>query len=339
MSAIAAAPPRSRDAAIHHRESRHSDEDPLEKALGWASLALGVPQIVAPGRFAESIGVRDDDRSRFWTRAVGVRELMAAAGILKLGRPRPAGWVWARVAGDVKDLTLLVSALRSKCEDPKRLLGAIGAVVGIMGADLYEAARLSRAPDKITEDGALRVMSSITVRQSRDEVYAFWHEFQNLPRFMAHIEAVSPGGDGRQWHWEATGPAGRTVEWDAEVVDVPGERIAWRSLEGSAVKTSGSVRFVPAPGGRGTEIHVDMTYSVPGGPLAALAAKLFGEEPEIQVKDDLRRLKQVMETGEVVRSEGSPEGPLARRLLKQRPAQPPEEPVAARTGANGGMAS
>jgi uncharacterized membrane protein len=168
------------------------------------------------------------------------------------------------------------------------------------------------------------------VRRPRAEVYGFWQDFENLPTFMTHLDAVVVIGDGRS-HWTAIGPAGRTVEWDAEIVEfVPDELIAWESLKGADVDNAGVVRFVDAPGGRGTEIHLDMQYSAPGGALGSTLAKLFGGDPGMQVQDDLRRFKQVVETGEVIRSEGTPEGTDARRLLRQRPAQPPPTPVGAR---------
>ena len=135
---------------------------------------------------------------------------------------------------------------------------------------------------------------------------------------MSHLESVQADGNGRS-HWKAKAPAGMTVEWDAEITeDRPNELIAWRSV-GGQVDNSGSVRFVPAPGGRGTEVHVEMRFDPPGGVLGKWAAKLFGESPEQQVYDDLRHFKQVMETGEVVLSEGSFDG----SRIVQRPAQPP----------------
>jgi uncharacterized membrane protein len=292
----------------------------LASTLGWASLGLGIPQTTMPGRFVRALGIEDDLESRAWTLAVGVREYAAAAGILAVEWPRPALSLWSRVAGDVMDFTLLARALRSKSFSRIRTLGAMGAVVGIGIADVIAAARTTNAPPPREDLQPGRVRAAITVRRPRQDVYAFWHDFQNLPRFMAHVESVQTV-NGRS-HWRAKAPVG-TVEWDAEVVDDrPGELISWRSIGGSGVGHSGMVRFVDAPGDRGTEIHVDMQYSAPGGPFGEAAAKLFGEEPEQQTKDDLRRFKQVMETGEVVRSEGSPEGSLARRLVKQRPAQP-----------------
>jgi uncharacterized membrane protein len=172
----------------------------------------------------------------------------------------------------------------------------------------------------------MQVRGAITVLRPREEVYAFWRDFRNLPRFMFHVESVEPVEDGRS-HWAVKGPTG-TVEWDAETTEERlNERIAWRSVDGSKVQHSGAVEFRDAPGERGTEIVVNLDYSPPGGPVGAIVAKVTGEEPRQQVKDDLRRFKQVMETGEVVRSDGTPEGPHTKRHLRQRPAYPLEQPV------------
>ena len=164
----------------------------------------------------------------------------------------------------------------------------------------------------------MHLKKAITVNRAPEEVYRFWHDFRNLPRFMRHLEDVQVTGS-RRSHWKAKAPAGMTVEWDAVVVDDrPNELIAWRSLEGADVDNSGSVRFTPAPGGRGTEVRVELDYAPPGGAVGATIAKLFGEEPEQQVQDDLRRFKQVLETGEVVYSEATVHG-------RPHPARPPEE--------------
>jgi uncharacterized membrane protein len=105
--------------------------------------------------------------------------------------------------------------------------------------------------------------------------------------------------------------------------------IAWRSLPDAQVPNSGVVTFTPAPGNRGTEVRLRMQYDPPAGVVGATVAMLLGEAPNVQAKDDLRRFKQVLETGTVIRSEGSPEGPLARRMLNQRPAQPLPQPAVA----------
>ncbi|MBA3748984.1 MAG: SRPBCC family protein [Solirubrobacterales bacterium] len=172
------------------------------------------------------------------------------------------------------------------------------------------------------DEEPVHVKAAITVRRDRDECYAYWRDFERFPSFMAHIEEVTATSPTRS-HWQARGALGMKPEWDAEMTaDVPGERISWRSIEGSKIDNSGTVRFVAAPGDQGTEIHVELRYAPPAGAVGATIAKLFGEEPAVSVKDDLRRFKQIVETGEVARSDGSPEGQLGRRQLKPRPANP-----------------
>jgi uncharacterized membrane protein len=134
---------------------------------------------------------------------------------------------------------------------------------------------------------------------------------------MNHLQSVQVTGE-RTSHWRTRAPAGTTVEWDAIVTDDrPNQLIAWRSTEHADVDNAGAVHFAPAPGGRGTEVRVEMRYNPPGGAIGAIVAKLFGEAPEQQVYDDLRALKQILETGEVVQSDAS-----IHRFL--HPAQPPE---------------
>jgi uncharacterized membrane protein len=181
---------------------------------------------------------------------------------------------------------------------------------------------LRRTGGASSESAPIHVKQAITVNRSPDEVYGAWHDFEQLPRFMTHLESVEATGQ-RTSRWRATAPAGGTVEWDAEIVDDrPGELIAWRSLPGADIQNSGSVRFAPAPGDRGTEVVVELEYAPPGGEAGAAVAKLFGEEPATQLADDLRRFKQVVETGDIVRSDGSPGGHEFGQHLRQRPAQP-----------------
>jgi uncharacterized membrane protein len=305
---------------------RHTGpEAKLAEGLGWFSLGLGVPQILAPGAVNRLIGVRDDATSRFWQRVVGIRELAAAAGIL--GPPKSPPFLWARVMGDIMDLALLASAF-GKDTSRIRLDSATASVAAVSVADTIAAMRWSTDVD--AEGGPMHVTEAITVRRPRSEVYAFWHDFQNLPTFTAHLRKVEIR-DGRRSHWESAGPRGRTMRWDAEIVeDQPDKAIAWRSLPGADVPNRGRVSFRDAPGGRGTEVRLEIGYDPPGGGLASTIALLFGEEPRQQVRDDLRRFKQVMETGEVVRSDGTPEGMFTPRLLHQRPARPLETQEAVR---------
>ena len=318
-------------------------QDPIAKGLGVFSFALGIPQTLMPGRVNRLIGVKDTTSSRAIMRAVGVRELVAGVGIFT--DRRPTQWIWARVAGDTMDLALLVAALRNKSTSPTRTLAATGAVAGAFAADVIDGVRLSRASNgNANGDGPaaraieqpVQVTAAITVRRDRAELYAIWRDFERFPDFMAHLEEVRSTGTTTS-QWKARGPLGLTVEWDAEIIDdVPGERIAWRSVEGSKIDNSGTVRFVTAPGDQGTELHVDMRYSPPAGAVGATIAKIFGEEPQVQLKDDLRRFKNIAETGEVVRSDGSPDAPLGRRQLKQRPAHPLPDDELAGASTNGG---
>ena len=168
----------------------------------------------------------------------------------------------------------------------------------------------------------MRTTAAITVNRPVEDVYLYWRQFENLPTFMYHLESVEVLDENRS-RWQAKAPAGTRVTWEAELVeDNLNALIAWRSLEGADVDNTGAVTFTPAPAGQGTEVTVDVEYRLPGGKLTALVAKLFGEEPAQQIHDDLRRFKQVLETGEVLRSDASPAGTAAGHLVHQEEAQP-----------------
>jgi len=154
----------------------------------------------------------------------------------------------------------------------------------------------------------IKVEKSVIINRTPEELYRFWRNFENLPRFMNHLEAVQVIDDKRS-HWIAKAPAGRSVEWDAEIYnEKDGEMIAWRTLENADVASAGSVHFESATGLRGTVVRVVLKYDPPAGKLGAFIARLFGENPEQQIEEDLRRFKQLMETGEVATTEGQPSG-------------------------------
>ena len=293
--------------------------DALANALGWFSIGLGVAQLAAPRRMARLVGASGDETSQATMRTVGAREVAAGVGLLS--QPRPA-WAWGRVAGDVMDLALLGRTMSTPGGDRDRAVGAAAAVVGVMALDVVCAQRLASGGHAgVGADHGIAVQQRVTVNRPPEEVYAFWRNFENLPRFMHHLEEVRVL-DGRRSHWTARAPAGTSVAWDAETTDDrPNELIAWRSVEGADVPNEGEVRFVRAAGGRGTEVHVRLRYEPPAGKLGALVAKLFGEEPNQQVAGDLRRFKQVLETGEVVYSDATvtrgmhPARPSAERRL------------------------
>ena len=149
---------------------------------------------------------------------------------------------------------------------------------------------------------AVKVERAVTIARPRHELYAFWRDFSNLPHFMEHLESVRVDSPTRS-HWKAKAPAGQSVEWEAEIVnDVPDEIIAWKTVGNADVDNAGAVNFSDAPGERGTIVKVTLDYEPPGGKLGAFVARLFGEDPDRQVREDLRKFKQLMETGEVTTS-------------------------------------
>lgn len=186
-----------------------------------------------------------------------------------------------------------------------------GLAVALVGGTLaYRSVKRER-PRTIEVD------KSVTIDKPREEVFRFWRNLESLPRFMKHLDSVRATGD-RRSHWVAKAPAGMTVEWDAEIIaEEENELIGWRSLEKAEVENAGTVRFREVPGGRGTEVHVSLRYNPPAGAIGAAFARLFGEAPEQQIEEDLRRLKQIMEAGEIATTEGQPAGRRETSLLAE----------------------
>ncbi|MDM9383259.1 SRPBCC family protein [Chlorogloeopsis sp. ULAP01] len=209
---------------------------------------------------------------------------------------------WASLIGGG---ALVLMGLRERS-----LKGALMALAG--GGLIYQGATKQSTAKQVQEaigmSQAIRVEKTVTINKGADELYRFWHNFENLPRFMKHLKFVKVYNDKRS-HWIANAPLGQSVEWDADILeDRENEFISWASVEGADVDNSGFVRFTKAPGDRGTEVKVVMEYNPPGGALGAAIAKLFGEEPEQQIGDELRRFKMLMEAGEIATTEGQPKG-------------------------------
>jgi uncharacterized membrane protein len=154
----------------------------------------------------------------------------------------------------------------------------------------------------------IHVESAVTINRRADELFRFWRDFANLPRFMRHLKSVEVL-DEKNSRWVAKAPAGLSVQWDAEIInEEPDSLIAWRSVGSAEVDNAGSVRFVPAPEGRGTEVRVVIDYLPPAGKIGSIIAKIFGEDPHWQIKDDLRRFKNITEAGEIPTTQGQPKG-------------------------------
>ena len=274
--------------------------DTLARGLGWASLGLAAPQIAAPERFARAIGVRPDARTRRLIRVVGARELGAATAIA-VQLPRPVASLWARVTGDAMDLVLLAAALRSRHDDRRRLGAAVGMVAGIAALDAYAAVRSARGPGGRDENAArVARQASVTIGAPREEVHRRWRELvtqRDGPLRLAPLEVTD---------------------------EEPGRRARWRATPEAGARASGVLTLAEAPGERGTELHLELDRPGTRARLRAAVRKLAGAEPLQQARDDLRRLKQLIEAGEAARSDGTPEGHRAARHLRQRPAQPVE---------------
>lgn len=213
--------------------------------------------------------------------------------------------------------------------------GGAGTALALMGAELirrgatghclvYDALGVTtrsdgvaRGPHRLGEGSpaatvearkAVKVERSVTVNRPAAELYAFWRDPRNIPRFMELVDAVEPI-DETHARWIAGGPAGKTLTWVAEIInDIPNELIAWKSVDDADVANAGSVHFRPAAGGRGTEVKLVVDYEPPGGRPGRMLAKLLGREPEAVLREDLRRFKRLMETGAEPTTDGQPHG-------------------------------
>jgi uncharacterized membrane protein len=215
--------------------------------------------------------------------------------------------------------TILVAKGLARRDLVGLLIAGVGGALAYRGAtghcSAYAAVGINTADGTgraghVVPDRSTRISQSLLINKSPDELYGYWHNFENLPNVMRHLKSVRILKDGRS-HWVAKAPliAGGEVEWDAEVTaDEPNSRIAWRALPGGDIEHRGSIKFVKAAGDRGTNVKVVLEYYPPAGQVGRWVAKLFGEEPEQQIHDDLRNFKRMMETGEIPTIVGQPHG-------------------------------
>ena len=268
-----------------------------------------------------------------------------AADVGDVWRPAARGRRWQRQNLGRMERWLSAVAGGALAAYALRRREALGGAAAIAGAallyrgatghcDVYEALGVNRARGEgrgtgvIADFGSdtrqrlggargIHVEESVTINRPIAEVYRFWRDFENLPTFMRHLESVSMREAGVS-HWVAKGPAGLKVEWDARIInEVDNKVIGWQSLEGSTVSTAGSVNFDQDT--HGTRVTVHLQYSPPGGRAGAAVARLFGEEPNQTVREDLRRFKQLIETGEIPTTDGQPSGRRTRYSLWNGP--------------------
>ena len=169
----------------------------------------------------------------------------------------------------------------------------------------------------------VHVCDSIAINRPREEVYGYWRNLDNMPKFMVDVERVEQI-DATHSRWHATGPMDKPFHWEAEIVeDRPNELIRWRTIDSeSNLEHHGMVRFDPAPGNRGTIVRVDFRWAPPGGVVGAAAAKLLPHDPARRIHEDLRRFRQLVETGEIARADMRPYDGVRRRITLQARQQP-----------------
>lgn len=306
--------PRENSITRRHDEHGNPKRHPGATAMGWFSIGLGLWQTLAPRGFQRFIGIEDGEEHGGLVRsAYGARELAAGAAILT--RPEPTYWMWNRVIGDLVDLASIGRAMQNGKNDRGRLAAAGVAVVACAAVDALVAMQMTseKSPEAghdpgsfalaDAQKGTVKLRATVTINRPVEEVYEYFRNLENLPQVMTHLEAVRVTSE-RGSHWKARAPVGMSVEWDAEIDEErENELLSWHSLERESVDNTGSLRFVRATGDRGTEVHAVMEYHPRGGALGAKLVALFKAIPQTELQRDLRRVKQLIETGEIVLSD------------------------------------
>jgi uncharacterized membrane protein len=305
--------PRPRPTHRHYarrRETPDLDTASLAQGLGWFSIAIGVAAVLAPRTLGSLAGVGQGSGSLM--RSTGIRELANGVGILSQRNPAP--WLWSRVVGDVVDLAVLATGLRPDNPGRGRAAFSFAAVAGVLALDALAASHLTKHAGHPLVSGVaaptdLYFETSIATGKMPEECYRFWRNVANLPRFIDSVQSVQ-ALDERRFHWVGKGSSDETpLEWDCEITeDRPGAALAWRTVNGAEVPNAGSVIFEPLPHGRGTIVRLSIHYSPVDGELTAALARLLRQDPQSQVHEDLRRFKQLLESGEIATTHGQSTG-------------------------------
>jgi uncharacterized membrane protein len=268
----------------------------LAQGLGLFSIGLGVAELIVPRVVKRAIGSRGEGTRT--VRAFGAREV--TSGLAVLGSRDPVRALDARLIGDFIDLVALGIAFARPSNGRRRLVMAAGAVLGATALDLMARRRLAADPNRAVRVGQrTRIGKAVTINVEPQEVYLFWRGLEGLSAVFPHLGRVEEI-DADRSRWVAEGPAKTKLTWFAEIIDDdPGRMLAWTS-EGGPFSSDGVVHFLPAPGGRGTELVVEMEYHVLGGGIGRAASLAMGLEPGVELEKGLRRLKQLFEVGEVM---------------------------------------
>ncbi|HEU4624676.1 MAG TPA: SRPBCC family protein [Steroidobacteraceae bacterium] len=285
----------------------YADPHRTARALAWLSVGLGAAAVLTPRIVGHLTGV--GSRTGL-LRTIGVRELASGAGLFGARNATP--WLWSRVLGDTMDLMVLGSAAVNPAVGTRmRPLVSLGLFAGIAAADVAASLRQTRQRSR----GGVRageaeeyLERSVIINKSPQECYQYWRTLTNAPNFMHTIDSVTEI-DERRSHWVAQMPGGARIEWDSRISeDKPGERIAWHSEANAPLRHAGVVSFERAPGDRGTLVRFTVHYQPPAGRAGRRVAQWFGKGPQVQIMEDLRRFKQILETGEIATTRGQPSG-------------------------------
>ena len=284
----------------------------LGLTLAWIGAGIGIAELLMPRAVAKTTGLPPP-----FVRALGMRELLVSAGVLL--RPRQPAWRWSRIAGDLLDLSLLAWAGRRTPNGRLALITALFA--GMTSLDVLatcdrrgQSARQGHLPNSI------RIHKSLYIQRPPEACYGFWRNFENFPQFMRDVESVQVV-DATRTHWRLRTLQGKPVEWTVELFsDIPSQQLGWRTIADAPIAHSGVVKFLPAYGHSSTRLEIDILYKTPTAQSMDMSSMPFTEEPSRQWDDDLRRFKQLLETGEIATTLGQSSGrrsALARRLHRE----------------------
>jgi uncharacterized membrane protein len=287
----------NRDVGNRPRNGADGRETPsLARFLGWFSVGLGAAELVIPRAVAKISGTKKNSNL---IRMNGLREIVAGVGILTRRDPTP--WLWMRVGGDILDLASLVAGARN---GKTLAASSVAAVAGVTALDVMCAQNCAG----LTGSRGMRAEANVLIGRPPEECYRFWRDQGNLARCFGSDVWVRETGE-RTVHWTIQLPGGRKFEWDVEIVEEEQpQRISWRHVPGGPIGAAGSVTFEAAPGNRGTLVRVQIDYSHPAAGAIAALTRLFGKHPEQVLYKMLRRMKQLLEVGEILPTEGQPAG-------------------------------
>ncbi|MBV8362612.1 MAG: cyclase/dehydrase [Deltaproteobacteria bacterium] len=289
--------------------SSNGNQIKLSQGLGFFSIGLGLAELLAPHYLSRAIGVIE--RHSILMRAMGVREI--SNGLAVLAEPAESRWMWGRVAGDALDLGLLGLAFISAPRRERiRVMGAIAAVAGVTVLDLrcarhneHNSYRTSLR--KLSGGRGVRVQKSLLMNAPAAEIYSFCRELNNLPRIIPGISSVLRTDEGNL-RFVTHGLLRKDATWDLALIEErPNELITWRSLDEAPFENAGSIRFIEQPGKRGTIVRVEMLLNPTPGRLGESLVSIFNQ-PAFHLNEALRRLKALIETGEIPTTLGQSSG-------------------------------